>query len=186
MEKSFKTRDTWREWLHKNHCTEDEIWLVYYKKHTKKPSVAYNDAVEEALCYGWIDGKIQRMDDERYKQRFTPRRKNSIWSELNKQRAERMINEGKMTDAGMRKIKEARKNGQWEHAYTTKKEVEMPTDLLTALESNPVSFEFYKGLTRSYQNMYIHWVNSAKRSATRMNRIRKVVELCENKIKPGM
>jgi uncharacterized protein YdeI (YjbR/CyaY-like superfamily) len=186
MERSFKNRNKWRNWLQKNHEKADEIWLVYYKKHTKIPSVVYHEAVEEAICFGWIDGKIQRIDDERYRQRFTPRRRGSLWSDLNRKRAERMISEGKMTGAGRAKIKEARENGHWQDPYSAKKEMDIPPDLLKALESNPVSYEFFKGLTRPYRNRYINWVGFAKRAGTRSNRIHKVVEMCGNKIKPGM
>ena len=186
MEKTFASRQKWRAWLDRNHLSMNSVWLVYFKKHTKKPSVTYNEAVEEAICFGWIDGKIQRIDDERYKQRFTPRRKNSIWSEINRKRAERMMQEGKMTQAGLAKVNEAKENGKWGEAYTTRKDVELPRDLLKALESNPAAFEFFKGLSRSYQNMYINWVEFAKRAETRSGRIRKAVELCEKNIKPGM
>ena len=94
---SFKNRDEWRNWLKDYHNIAKGIWLIYYKKHTKKPSVYYNDAVEEALCFGWIDSLVKRIDDERYMQKYTPRNPNSSWSELNKQRVEKMIAEGKMT-----------------------------------------------------------------------------------------
>jgi len=97
----LKNRDEWRRWLEKNHKREPEIWLIYYKKHTKKSSIPYNDAVEEALCFGWIDSTVKGIDGEKYAQRFSPRKPKSNWSEPNKERIERLIKEGKMTPAGL-------------------------------------------------------------------------------------
>ncbi|MGB2982026.1 MAG: hypothetical protein WBC77_12350, partial [Candidatus Zixiibacteriota bacterium] len=94
-------RDDWRAWLRKNHSSQKEVWLIYYKKHTGKPRIPYDDAVEEALCYGWIDSTIKRIDEEKYAQKFTPRSEKSNWSELNKRRAKKMIREGRMTQAGL-------------------------------------------------------------------------------------
>ena len=101
----YATRQAWRQWLLQHHSTVSEIWLVYFKKHTGKPSVAYNDAVEEAICFGWIDGLIRRLDDERYMQRYTPRTRNSRWSALNIRRAKAMIRQRLMTEAGMAAFK---------------------------------------------------------------------------------
>lgn len=96
-------RDAWRAWLEKNYDTEKEIWLIYYKKHTGKPRIPYDDAVEEALCFGWIDSTVKRVDDEKFAQKFTPRKNKSNWSDLNKKRAKKMIREGRMTKAGFLK-----------------------------------------------------------------------------------
>ncbi len=98
--KHFKNRDELRKWLEKNHATKSELWLLFYKVKTGKKSVRYPEAVEEALCFGWIDGILKRIDDEKHAQRFTPRNPKSIWSKVNKERAKRMIDAGKMTDAG--------------------------------------------------------------------------------------
>ena len=102
----FKTRDEWRRWLSKHHAEEKEIWLVYYYKRTGKPTIAYEDSVEEAVCFGWIDGQQNRMDEERFVRRFTPRRERSHWSESNKQRALKLLRAGKMTPAGMARLPE--------------------------------------------------------------------------------
>src|SRR5574341_588687 len=109
----FRSREELRSWLEKNHDKKAGIWMIYYKKHSRKESIPYDDAVEEALCYGWIDSTVKKYDEERYIQRFTPRKDKSIWSELNKRRVEKMIREGKMTDAGLQKINEAKRNGYW-------------------------------------------------------------------------
>ena len=100
-------RGDWRKWLEKNHNKEKEIWLVYYKSHTGKPTIAYDDSVEEALCFGWIDSIVKRIDDERYAQKFAPRTNTSKWSESNKQRVRKLVKQGRMTQIGMTKIKES-------------------------------------------------------------------------------
>ena len=182
----FKNRDEWRKWLEKNHTQSDGIWMVYYKKHTKKESVSYNDAVEEALCFGWIDSLIKSIDGERYKQKYTPRKKNSVWSDLNRKRVGKMIKEGKMTEAGLKLVDEAKKNGRWENAYAMKGKPEMPDDLLNALKKNKKAHENFMKFAPSHQNTYIYWLNSAKREETRKNRIEKIVNLVENNTKPGI
>ena len=109
-------REEWRTWLEKNHDVEQEIWLIYYKKHTGKPRIPYDDAVEEAICYGWIDSTVKRLDDEKYMQKYTPRKAKSIWSELNKTRAGKMIKAGRMTETGLERIREAKRSGEWKKA----------------------------------------------------------------------
>ncbi|MHA2033335.1 MAG: YdeI/OmpD-associated family protein, partial [Candidatus Kariarchaeaceae archaeon] len=115
----FINRKDWRNWLQTNFDKFDKVWLVYYKKHTNKPSIPYNHAVEEALCFGWIDGKVKRIDDERYMQRYTPRKPKSKWSDSNRKRVESMIKEKKMTKHGLIHVTAAKKDGRWELAYST-------------------------------------------------------------------
>ena len=118
METLFcKTRDEWRKWLINNHLSEKEIWLIYYKKHTKKATVKYNEAVEEALCFGWIDSTIKRIDENTYMQKYTPRNAKSKWSLVNKNRIKKLIKENKMTDVGLELVAIAKKNGEWEKEY---------------------------------------------------------------------
>ncbi|MCK4233163.1 hypothetical protein KAX75_01940, partial [candidate division WOR-3 bacterium] len=118
-------RKGWREWLEKNYATKKEVWLIYYKKHTGKPIILYEDTVEEALCFGWIDSIIRGIDDEKYARKFTPRTEDSGWSELNKKRAKKMIAAGKMTKAGLQKIEEAKRNGIWSQTSTQRKHFEL-------------------------------------------------------------
>lgn len=187
METLFcKNRDEWREWLNKNHLTLNEIWLIYYKKHTKKPTIIYNEAVEEALCFGWIDSIVKRIDEETYMQKYTPRKKNSIWSLLNTKRVEKMISEGKMTKAGFDQIDIAKKNGQWEKAYSSQKAAIMPKELEDALKENKVAWKNFNSFAKSYQNTYIAWVTTAKRQDTIQKRIRVVVERSAKNQKPAM
>jgi uncharacterized protein YdeI (YjbR/CyaY-like superfamily) len=112
----FTTVDEWRTWLKANHATQDEVWLMIYKRHAETPSVTLTETVEEALCFGWIDSQMQPIDEERYALRFTPRRKTSNWSERNKGWATKLIEEGRMTEAGLAKIEEAKRNGRWDRA----------------------------------------------------------------------
>ncbi len=109
----FTTAHEWRAWLEEHHATRDEVWLMIYKRHATTPSVTLNETVEEALCFGWIDSQMQPIDGDRHAQRFTPRRKTSNWSERNKERAARLIEQGRMTEAGLAKIEEAKRNGRW-------------------------------------------------------------------------
>ena len=181
-----KTREEWREWLKNNHHYQEGIWLVYYKKHTGKPRIPYEDAVEEALCFGWIDSTVKRVDEETYVQKFTPRRNRSVWSKLNKMRAIRLIKAGRMTPLGLEKIEEAKMRGSWQEAYTTHKNVKLPVDLKEALHLNEAAESFFNTLASTYKNSYINWVNFARRQKTRSDRIAKVVEYCAGGIKPGM
>lgn len=179
-------RKEWRKWLEKHHNTAKEIWLIYYKKHSGKPRIPYDDAVEEALCFGWIDSLVKSIDDEKYMQKYTPRKKNSIWSEINVKRCEKMIKESKMTDAGMILIEEAKINGKWDRAYTTKKIFEMPEDLEIALKKNKSAWNNFTKFAPSYKNNYIHWIISAKKEETKIKRISEVVKRSELNQKPGM
>jgi uncharacterized protein YdeI (YjbR/CyaY-like superfamily) len=131
--KLFINRNEWRRWLEKNHSIETGLWLIHYKKKSNKKSISYSDAVEEALCFGWIDSKLKKIDDERYILRYTPRKNKSVWSKINKNTAKKMIQLGKMTEAGLEKIKIAKKQGLWDLAYTNLKKDRLPSDLKKAL-----------------------------------------------------
>jgi uncharacterized protein YdeI (YjbR/CyaY-like superfamily) len=171
-----RDRRTWRAWLRKNGRRKPEIWLVFYKKHTGEKCVSYDAAVEEALCWGWIDGKLRRIDDRKHMVRFTPRRPGSIWSEANKDRVRRMIRQRKMTRAGMALVEDARRSGQWQRASARANAIEPPPDLKRALARNPGARENFEAFAPSYRKMYIGWVLDAKRDETRKRRIEKVVE----------
>lgn len=180
-------REDWRAWLEQYHETAHEIWLVYYKKHTGKPSIPYDDAVEEALCYGWIDSRVKRIDEERYTQKYTPRKKNSVWSKTNKARVAKMIRQGRMTDAGLAKVRQAKANGEWEKAAGSVPEtLRMPPDVHQALAANPQAFHNVQHFTPSYQNRYLVWITSAKRAETRQKRIQDMIRRAEQNRKPGM
>ena len=181
-----KNRNEWRSWLEKNHNSENEIWLIYYKKNSGKPRIPYDDAVEEALCYGWIDSLVKSIDDEKYMQKYTPRKKNSVWSELNVKRCEKMIKEGQMTMAGLKLIELAKESGNWQKAYEPKKSFEMPDSLKIALKKDKTVWNNFNNFAPSYKNNYIAWVVSAKREETKVKRIQEVVKRSALNQKPGM
>jgi len=173
---SFTNREDWRGWLKENCDKESYVWLLLYKKKFRKKGMTLEDAVEEAMCFGWIDGRLKRVDAERFLLRFSPRKARSVWSRINKERAERLMKSGKMTDAGLVKIQEAKKNGLWENAYTNKTKETIPADLKEALMKEKKAWENFQRFANSYRNMYIGWVNNAKTAETRMKRIKKIVE----------
>jgi uncharacterized protein YdeI (YjbR/CyaY-like superfamily) len=175
--RSMRSRGQWRTWLVENHAAATEIWLVFYKKHTGRPGVAYVEAVEEALCFGWIDGIVKRIDDEKHTIRFSPRRKNSIWSELNKQRVGRLIEAGRMTEAGLAKVDEAKANGQWDKAAQREDPTLVPPELTAALARNAKARQSFAKLAPCYRKQFIYWVASAKRDETRCKRLAQAVRL---------
>ena len=182
----IENRDQWRDWLQGNHASKKEIWLVYYKKHTGKPRIPYNDAVEEALCFGWIDSIVKKIDDEKYAQKYTPRKKRSGWSELNKKRVETMISQGKMTDAGMKTIEEAKKNAKWDKSITSKEDWAMPMQLQEALAANKRARDYFDSLPPHSQRQYIGWIASAKREETLKKRLMEALSLLEENQNLGM
>lgn len=180
-------RKEWRKWLKKNHDREKLIWLVYYKKHTGKPRIPYDDAVEEALCYGWIDSTVKRIDDEIFIQKFTPRNKKSVWSELNKKRVEKMIKLGKMAKPGMDKVIAAKESGDWDKVYKVQTiEFDMPIELENLLSSNKKASENFNKLSPSNQKRYIAWIASAKKIETREKRAIEAFNLIRSDLKLGM
>ena len=171
----FKNRNDWRSWLEKNH-NKKEVWLIHYKKNSGKLSVNHEEAVEEAICFGWIDGKLKRINAEKFILRYSPRKANSVWSKINREKAEKMIKLGKMNENGMKSIEDAKRNGSWNNAYTNLKKEKMPTDLKKALMRNKKAWNNFQDFANSYRNMYIGWVVNAKTEKTRKKRIEKVVK----------
>ncbi len=178
----LKNREQWRKWLEKNHEIKKEIWLIYYKKHTKKPTIPYDDAVEEALCYGWIDSTLKRVDEEKSAQRFTPRNLRSVWSQNNIKRVKKMIKEGKMKKSGIIKYEYGMKNNL--QAPSTKDKIEIPDDLISALKKEKPAYDNFNNISKSYKLMYVHWINSAKKEETRKRRIKKAALLLKENKKP--
>ncbi len=173
----MRGRGQWRAWLEENHATADEIWLIHYKKHTGKPGLAYEEAVEEALCFGWIDGILKRIDEEKHAIRYSPRRKNSIWSEHNKARVKKLIQEGRMTEVGLGRVREAKENGQWDTAAQREDPQCVPAELKEALAKNQEARDNFEKLAPSRRKQLIWWISSAKRDETRRGRAAKVVQL---------
>ena len=174
---SFKKRDNWRAWLAENHATAPELWLVLYKKNSGKPTVTYDEAVEEALCFGWIDGIVKAIDEEKYATRFSPRRSGSVWSESNKKRVAKMIAQGRMTEIGLTKVREAKANGEWDKASAREDVTKIPLELKRALQADKVAGEKFEQLAPSHKRQYIYWIAEAKRDETRQKRIQETIKL---------
>ena len=142
----FTSVDEWREWLKRHHKTAAEAWLVHYKKGVKKPGVSYREALDEALSFGWIDTKLKSLDGESFMLRWVPRKPGSLWSKINRDRAEELIEQGRMAPAGLAAIEEARRSGNWDKAYTMLTRWETPPDLRKALAENPRALGAVRGL----------------------------------------
>jgi uncharacterized protein YdeI (YjbR/CyaY-like superfamily) len=184
--KHFKSRDEYRKWLEKNHDKQKELWILFYKVHTKKKCMRYAEAVEESLCFGWIDGIVKRIDEEKHAQRYTPRKPKSYWSNVNKERAKLMIEQGKMTEAGLAKIKEAKKSGWWKRAYSFEVENIMSPEMKKFLMSDKEAWTNFQKFGKSYQNTYIFYVNYAKRDETKKKRMQIVLERAKKNMPPGI
>src|SRR5450759_147121 len=186
MELYIKTSAEWRKWLEENHSLVQGIWLIYYKKISGKPRIPYNDAVEEALCFGWIDGKIKRVNDDYYIQWFTPRRPGSRWSKLNMGKVEKLIREGRMKPEGLKVYEDGVKRPQVIDDVKAEANLVVPDDLLNALKNNPEAYSNFINFPPSSSKLYIFWLNDAKRSETRSGRIAKIVDRAEKNIRAGM
>ncbi|WP_284652972.1 YdeI/OmpD-associated family protein [Flavobacterium terrisoli] len=178
----FKNAQEWREWLHDNHNSSTGVYLIFYRVDSDKESMRWEEAVQVAICYGWIDSTVKRLDDERRRQMFTPRKDKSVWSKLNKTYIEKLIAENLMHESGLRKIEIAKQNGSWESLDHVENHI-MPEDLTLAFEQNKTAFENYNKFSPSYRKSYLYWLNQAKREETRKSRIAEIVKLCEQNIK---
>ncbi len=179
-------RQEWREWPQKQHAEADEIWLVYYKKHTGKSSVSYTESLEEALCFGWIDGLKKGIDEEKYCHRFTPRKKQSKWSPRNILLARKLIAEGKMTAAGLAAFKRRRPCD--DEFLEAKKAVEIPltAEIENALMANRKAWDNFIRLAPGYRKQYAGWLMNAKRPETREKRLKEAIRLLANNQKLRM
>lgn len=173
----------WRQWLKKHHSKKLCIWLICYKKETGKPTLSWSDAVDQALCYGWIDGTRKSVDNESFMQYFSRRKPNSMWSKINKDKVDRLIADGQMAQAGLNAIEIAKENGSWT-ILDDVEELVIPKDLEKAFRTLPGSEAYFMSLSKSVKKMMLHWVTVAKRPETREKRIAEVVTLAANKQKP--
>ena len=181
-----RNRKEWRDWLNQNHAKSTGIWLVFYKKQTGKPTLEYDDAVEEALCFGWIDSIIKKIDDEKYVRKLTPRKADSRWSALNKKCIARLKKQGLMTEAGIVKVKEAKASGLWNEPDRPQMSLDIPKELESALTKNRKAKNFFDQLAPSYQRQFIGWIAVAKRRETKKRRLRESIALLEQGEKLGM
>jgi uncharacterized protein YdeI (YjbR/CyaY-like superfamily) len=165
-----QTLDEWRAWLLRHHASAREVWLTFYKQHTGLPSVAYEDAVDEALCFGWIDSLIKRLDDRRYARKFTPRQAHSRWSASNRKRYEELRVAGRLTPAG---INRAPSDGA--ENEVPKVPARVPAYIRNAFKKRPEAWRIFDGLAPSHQRRYVLWIHSAKREDTRIRRLEEAV-----------
>jgi len=177
------SKEDWRNWLKKNHLNEDSIWLIFYRKNSPRHNLSWSDAVDQALCFGWIDSTRKTIDDESYTQYFCKRKAKSNWSKVNKEKIERLIEQGHMEEAGLRSIAIAKENGSWT-ILDAVEALTVPEDLQAALEQHNGALEFFDSLSKSAKKNLLYWVISAKRSETRQKRILAVAENASKNLKP--
>jgi uncharacterized protein YdeI (YjbR/CyaY-like superfamily) len=180
-------RAAWRAWLAANHDKETEVWLVYYKKASGKTSIGYDESVEEALCFGWVDSIIKKIDEEKYARKFTPRKPSSQWSQSNINRVGKMIQAGLMTEHGMALVEAAKQSGNWDNPVRPPKlSFDLPPEFKKALDENKKAKEYFEGLAKTYKKQYIGWISTAKRAETKEKRIRESIKLLEKGQKLGL
>jgi uncharacterized protein YdeI (YjbR/CyaY-like superfamily) len=180
-----KSQQEWRQWLQENHVSKQSIWLIYYKKKSNMPSLSWSEAVDEALCFGWIDSTAKSLDNDTYMQFFCKRKPNSVWSKVNKIKIKQLIEANLMTQAGLDSIEKAKQNGSW----TILDEVEeliIPLDLEKAFERQSGSKDFFLSLSQSVRKAILQWLVLAKLTETRQKRINEIAELAGQKRKPKL
>lgn len=177
------SRAAWRKWLEKNHLSQQSVWVVFYAKKSGKKSITWSEAVDEALCFGWIDSKKIKIDKETSHQFFSKRKAHSTWSRINKVKVEQLTDSGQMTAAGYESIAIAKKNGSW----TILDDVEaliIPNDLGVALNASPGATNYFMSLSKSARKAILQWLTLAKRPETRHKRLVEIMERAEQKLKP--
>jgi uncharacterized protein YdeI (YjbR/CyaY-like superfamily) len=177
-----KSRAEWRKWLEENQARKEGIWLISYKKDTGKPRFDYDESVEEALCFGWVDSKPAKLDDERSMLWFAPRKAKTNWSKLNKDRVEKLVKAGLMAPAGLAKVEAAKKDGSW-NALDGVEALEIPPDLAKAFTKNKTAKEYFDAFPRSVKRGILEWILNAKRPETRAKRIEETVTLAEKNVR---
>jgi uncharacterized protein YdeI (YjbR/CyaY-like superfamily) len=174
---SFTSSKEWRKWLAEHHAQSNGVWLRFFKKDSGKKTVVYAEALEEALCYGWIDGQVNKYDAESYIQKFTPRRAKSTWSKRNTAIAERLLQEGKMETAGMQQVELAKADGRWQQAYDSPRNMKVPEDFLEQLSKNKKAKAFFDGLNKANQYAIAWRLQTAKKPETREKRLKKILKM---------
>ena len=174
---SFETQHDWEAWLKEHHTDTKGIWLKLAKKAAGTPSVSYAEALDSALCYGWIDGQKASFDDKYWLQKFTPRGARSIWSKVNCDKATALIADGRMQPAGLRQVELARSDGRWEAAYESQSKITIPDDFQRELDKNPRAKEFFSTLDSANRYAVLFRIQTAKKPETRSARIQKFIEM---------
>lgn len=173
----------WRTWLEQNHQSKQSVWLVYYRKSTGKKTLTWSEAVDMALCFGWIDSKQVKIDEEKSHQFFSKRKAKSVWSKINKEKINRLSKEGLMTKAGWDSVNIAKKNGSWT-ILDEVQELIVPEDLEAAFKGKKMAKEYFTSLSKSTRKALLQWLVMAKRAETRQKRIIEIVAMAEQKQKP--
>ena len=181
--KLFKTRKHWAAWLDRNHRESTGLWLQFAKKSSGLQSVTYAEAVEVALCYGWIDGQKRPHDQETWLQRFVPRSARSVWSKINREKAAALIASGEMKPAGLAAIEQARLSGRWDAAYDSPRNAVVPTDFQTALDASPRAKAFFETLDKTNRYAILWRIQTVKKPETRVRKIAQFIEMLERKEK---
>lgn len=176
-------RQQWRDWLAEHHGKQLSIWLLYPKKKSGLPGITYDEAVEEALCFGWIDSTAKPVDADTFMQFFCPRKPKSGWSKVNKERLLRLTEAGLLMPAGLASIERAKENGSWELLDDAEAQI-IPPDLAAELVKRPVARDFFTGLCRSDKRAILIWISAAKRSETRQKRIAELIDSADQRLKP--
>ncbi len=176
----FESQDAWEKWLETYYVNSSGVRLKIAKKASGKHSVSYEEALEVALCFGWIDSQKQRFDDDYWLQRFTPRRKNSPWSAVNREKAENLMAQGKMREPGLREVELAKADGRWDAAYQSQSKITVPEDLQRALDENGAARAFFETLDSANRYAILYRVNTAKKAETRQKRIAQFIEMLAN------
>ena len=181
--RSFKSSEEWASWLAKNHAKSNGIWLRFFKKDSDVATVTYAEALDEALCYGWIDGQLKKYDEKSWLRKFTPRRPNSVWSKRNLEHISRLTAAGRMKPAGLKEVKAAQADGRWERAYDSPSAMQVPEDFLKELSKNKKAKAFFETLNKA--NIYaIAWrLQTAKKRETRAKRMQAILEKLEREEK---
>jgi uncharacterized protein YdeI (YjbR/CyaY-like superfamily) len=183
--REFRTRAAWANWLEAHHGDDAGVWLKFAKKGTGVTTVTYAEALEVALCFGWIDAQVKRLDETYYLQRFTPRRARSKWSKLNREAATRLIEAGSMRPPGLAEVERAKADGRWDAAYDSPATATVPDDLELALARNKKARESFATLTKSQRYLILYRIQDAKRPETRARRIAQFVEMLARGEKPS-
>lgn len=174
---AFKTQKQFEKWLARNHNKLEGLWLRFFKKDSGEKTITYQEALDEALCYGWIDGQLKKYDDKSWLQKFTPRRKRSVWSKRNIDNIKRLIELGKMKPSGLEKVEEAKKNGSWEKAYDSSKNMKIPDDFLKELSKNTKAKSFFETLNKANKYAITWRLQTAKKPETREKRMNIILEM---------
>ena len=176
---AFASQDEWEAWLDAEHATSDGVWVKFAKKGSGVETVVYAEALEVALCYGWIDSQVMSLDERFYLQKFTPRRSRSKWSRINREKIEQLTNAGRMKPAGLEQVGLAKADGRWDAAYASPSTIEVPEDLQQALDANPKAAEFFATLSGSNRYAVLYQLEDAKKPETRARRLEKFMGMLE-------